>query len=298
MSFITNVACTPNRVEAILNFLRFMGNTPTDLDLLERVVSPPSIRLKSQNDEEEKDPDEETGNTSTLDVRKVVNEMLALGMLKREDSKISFSPYIESKKSNLEILEKVMYDESKHQYFLEMLTWYACQKPLSENYPFTWTEVEKQTPKEYRREDWGKMNDARFGQFTHWVVYLGLGERIAKGSQSRFFFNPANFIKREIGNYKPETEKKLRLSEVMRFLANKNPIFEGNALRRRWEEKLNIVREPNVLSESTSLAFFLLQEKGEFKLTHESDSPESYVLIEPQGGRLVVSSLDFAGKEA
>jgi hypothetical protein len=116
-----------------------------------------------------------------------------------------------------------------------------------------------------------KLNDARFGQFEDWSLYLGFS-----CNHVALMPDPTAYI-RSVLMQIFQKDIRLRISEFIRRLGHICPVFETGSFREEIESSLG-VRESNNLSSTTAFALFRLHDERRIKLLPPESDTDVWII--------------------
>ena len=272
MSVVTTVEAVPNRLRLIFDY--FCGKTQSEpIERIENLMSPPALR-HGGNDWDIDNP--------ALVLRNTLREAYALKMVEESDGKLRFAGEIQDKRRRdidtlfvdwveNRLLAPSINDEYRQENVAPALAWLLMQSPLRP-LPF------RENHADLIRQQFGEgsnvfdlTNKERFQNLVYWARYLGyctlIGNRSVVPDPSGAL---SRWMPRIFGGVKEMT-----VENLLRELAAKVPVLEEGAVRRRLEGDLvadPLRRDPNRLSQSTSLALKRLAVRGKIAFKDLSDA--------------------------
>lgn len=261
MSVISNLLATPNRIEIVYRFLVTYELGKIAKEDLRQVLSPPALTGSIAND--------------------VINEATRLGIIElTPDGYYHLSPELrESPSPNfLDWLEVCLLDPNRAEKigqakFPFALAWLLEQDPAE---PFEFGDnisdiITGQCGADV--EAFEMTNRARSQNFVYWAQYLGYTWRLRVGSFEGIVPDPTQAIQRHLTSLFKQTEQFL-IKELLDMLATRSPVLEGGVARQKVIDlrRSDALRDPKLLSRSTSIAFLRLEERGLIKLERRADA--------------------------
>ncbi len=253
MSVVTTWEAVPNRMEAVVRYLR--GRTNVSTEEVYGLLSPPTLRearnvisgvvaeasnlglIERTDGDRWKLTDEAA---ATDDIRTVIAHTLLFPELAADAQQVSVAPAI---------------------------AWFLAQPtstPLSlrDNWR---TLVERDCPSTTNAFE--LVNIASCQQFAYWAVYLGFGWRLGTGIQGEAseLLVPDPSVALESAMRKTmRVGEELPISDVMSRVAKVCPVMEGGSVRQEVERQFSIERQRSdaQFSRSTSFALARLKDRG------------------------------------
>ncbi|WP_144553402.1 protein DpdG [Bacillus sp. X1(2014)] len=286
MSVLNQIYATPSRVKGAYRLLLNSDQHKLNRKTAEEILSPRSLQPGVNHEKSE----------HLKMIRGVINETIKMGLFEAGGEEISLNKQLEGLTDEnlaVNIFRLFTSDENKeNDDFLRLLAWYLMQDPFAA--PGTWDEANIALEKQIGGSMLG-CNDNRFGQFTHWLVFLGFGWRYSlKGERDRITPDPIKLITSLLpfifGN-----KEVLSIHEFIGKLATLCPVFEEGKIRDEINQEYQIeTLPPKHLSKVTSFALFQLNEQGTIALASKSDA-DLYVLADGESEKRI-SEIKWIGK--
>jgi hypothetical protein len=275
MSVITNLTVTPNRLAIVYDYLS-KREEGEDRDRLGQLLMPQALRSDTTGERTD-------GDTRGLAIfKEVVAEAKALGLVEETDDGRLIVPERmrpSARRGFKEVIEPLLLDPelalgAGQKGFAPSLAWFLVQDPAR---PLEWGQSHAGEMEDQCGSGAGKIelsNKESFQNFVYWARYLGYAWRLKAGSGAEVVMpDPTEAIAR----YLPEIfggKRSMTLREFMRALAERSPVFENGETRVEVESMVPVQmrREQNTLSHSTSLALERLESKGVIKLDNPHDA--------------------------
>lgn len=163
--------------------------------------------------------------------------------------------------------------------FATALAWFLCQSPfgtpLRDKEPPT---LPRKIQEAGLQERTSITSDASSGAFRHWSTYLGFANSHKLDGNAAVSPDVTHYLSRRLPQIVKATGERVPLLEVVRNLSQRCPVLEGGHHRDKVETLLDVSRPERHLSETTSLAFLRLEDRGEVDLYEESDAANVMVL--------------------
>ncbi len=219
----------------------------------------------------------------------------ALGLVIEDGDRLNVKPEIRSAKAPLgsvirgelhaALLNPSPTEEDQQIDFARATAWFLMQSPRR---PFAFTTGYKETIKRQLGEEVGPLDlssSARWNAFFYWCRYLGYGEALTgralapDPTRALMWLLPSVF----------EDGRDISVAQFLQNLALLTPVFEQGAVRRQLEDRalVEIVREPQRLSLSTSFALARLEQQGALKLEPSADGAALILDFGKDGSRRV-----------
>lgn len=266
MSVIGSLSVTPNRIGNVYRYVRYWGTNGVTPDELEKALSPLNLR----------------GATKSADaVRDVVNEAKRLGIIKLDpDERYRLTPGVQNLDDSgfLAWLEKVLLDidsasEADQREFPYALAW-LLEQDLETPFDFG-DNIRNLIESQYGPDvqAFQLTNRARSQNFVYWAQYLGYAWRLKLGDREVIMPDPTRALQRHLPDLFLGTQW-LPIQEFVKRWAVRCPVVDGGIVRQEMLSlrQAGVQRDPLLLSPSTSLALFRLEERGIIKLEQRADA--------------------------
>lgn len=272
MSVVTTVEAVPNRLRLIFDY--FGGKTQSEpLERIENLMSPPALRHGGGDGD---------GDNPAAMFRNTLREAYALKMVEETNGKLRFAGELVDKKRQdidtrfidwveLRLLDPSINADYQQENVARAFAWLLMQSPLR---PLAFGENYSGLIRQQLGEGadvFDLTNKERFQNLAYWARYLGyctqIGNRAVVPDPTGAL---ARWLPRVLG-----TEKEMSIHNFMRELATKIPVLEDGSVRRRLEDDLvvdSLRRDPQRLSQSTSLALKRLADRGRIAFKDLSDA--------------------------
>ncbi len=294
MSVVTTVEAVPSRLRLIFDYFCAKTHSET-LERIENLMSPPVLRHGGDD-----------GDNPAVMFRNTLREAYSLKMVEENDGKLRFASELQDKKRKdidtlfVDWIEPRLLNPSINAEFQQenvalAFAWLLMQSPLR---PLQFGENHAGLIRQQFGEGadvFDLTNKERFQNLAYWARYLGyctlIGDRsvVADPTCALARWLPRIFA----------TEKELSIDSLLRELATKVPVLEDGAIRRRLEGDLvanSLQRDPQRLSQSTSLALTRLAERGKIAFKDLSDAKNRILDLGDKMQR--VSHVVLLGREA
>jgi hypothetical protein len=264
LSVLKEIYATPSRVKGAYRLLINSNQHKINRKTAEEILSPRSLQPGVNHEKSE----------HLKMIRGVINEAVKMGLFDANGEEISLTKQLEGLTDEnlaLNIFRLFTTEENKeNEDFLRLISWYLMQDPYAA--PGTWDEANIALEKQIGGSMLG-CNDNRFGQFTHWLVFLGFGWRFSlKGERDKITPDPSKIISSFLP-YIFENKEVLCIQEFVQNLAILCPVFEEGEIRHEINQEYKIeTLPPKHLSKVTSFALFQLDEQGTIELVSKSDA--------------------------
>lgn len=277
MSILSEPFATPSRVQGVYRLLLHSKGQRMKREDLEHLISPLSL-----NSEEKKESD-------WFDmVRKVVNETMKMGLVKKDGDEILLSdqlPKVLKDRTKgdymlpLYITDLILSDENKENHdFARLLAWYLAQDVYEA--PGNWREVEQLLHKQVGPQLFGCNSSTRFDMFKYWSRFCGFTWQYHLDG-SRLTPDPTVYFLRLLPDLFSDMQT-LEFEDIVLRIAKRCPVMENGVIRKELEQEYDFEnRENRHLSSVTSHAWLRLEAESHIKLHLMSDAPV-YVLKEGQ----------------
>ncbi|MGG3471329.1 protein DpdG [Neobacillus pocheonensis] len=269
MSVLNQIYATPSRVRGAYRLVLNSDQHKLNRKTAEEILSPQSLQPDVNHDKFE----------HLKMIRGVINETIKMGLFEANGEEISLTKQLEGMTDEnlaLNIIRLFTSEENnENDDFLRLMSWFLMQDPYCA--PGTWDEANIALEKQIGGSMLG-CNDNRFGQFTHWLVFLGFGWRYSfKGERDKITPDPSKLISMFLPLIFEDNEI-LSIQEFIQKLATLCPVFEEGKIRTEINQEYQIESlPPKHLSKVTSFALFHLGEQESIELASKSDA-DLYVL--------------------
>lgn len=273
MSLLNEPLANPSRVYGTWRLLAHLGS-PIERSELEEMLSPLSI-AGDVRDEEDNEVSSEISHRNRI--RKVVNEMVKMGVVMEEGSMLHLAedvvPLDGAKWDDFfvnALTHRIfdLHNEENHDLVL-LLSWFYSQDVYA---PMTWEQIALALDEQTDSNRLGCKNKTRYEQFEYWANYLGFTWTLTINRQKRLVVDPTSHLCKLLPCLFVGKDT-LRYSDIQSELASLSPLFENGWARKALSEKYSIENpEPLLLSSSTAFAWYRLQEKGLIELQRKSDA--------------------------
>lgn len=256
MSVISILESTPNRVRALVRLSAIVG--PSSRATLRDYFMP--------------------GGDSGGQFNNLIRETIRLGFLVEQSSEVALGPDIESKNVVndewfLEFLDRQLVinppEDGDNRVFRYALAWLLGQPAGA---AISWTAEQHIKMREQMDGDdcYDVTNGSRFAMLCYWARYLGYACGLSIGGGSAVVPDPTEAMARRLRLFAGSS--RLPISRFFDDAARDCPVLESGAIRRAVEGRFKVKRAGNVLSHSTALALWRLENRGSVRLVHASDS--------------------------
>lgn len=273
MSVLNEPLANPSRVRGTWRLLAHLGS-PIERSELEEMLSPFSIAGSVRDEEDNEDPPEASHHNR---IRKVVNEMVKMGLVVEKDRMLCLAkdavPLNETEWDDFLVnaITRRIFDphNNENHDLVLLIAWFYSQNTYK---PMTWEQTARALDEQTDPNRLGCKNKTRFEQFEYWANYLGFTWTLAIDKQKRLVVDPTNHLNKLLPGLFVGTDT-LRYSYIQSKLASLSPLFENGWARKTLNEKYSIEnRDSRNLSSSTAFAWYRLQGEGVIELLRKSDA--------------------------
>lgn len=271
MSVVTTVEAVPSRLRLIFEY--FIGKSqPESFERVEGLMSPPALRHGA---------DAADGDNPANLFRNTLREAYAMKMLEECDGKLRFpDPPVDKKRKDIDALfidwvePRLLASDASATFQQEnvapAIAWLLMQSPLR---PLSFGDNYAGLIRQQLGENsdiFDLTNKERFQNLAYWARYLGyctlIGARAVVADPSGAL---ARWLPRVFAG-----EDEMTIDNLIRELAQRVPVLEEGVIRRRIEDAAidTARRDPQRLSQSTSLALKRLAERGRIAFKDLSDA--------------------------
>lgn len=270
MSVITTVQAVPNRLRLIFEY--FCGKSQSEpLERIENIMSPPALRRGGSD-----------GDNGADMLRATLSEAYALRMVEEVEGKLCFAGSALDKKQQdidflfVEWIESRLLDpgvsaDYRQEKVAFAIAWLLMQSPLRPlSFQDNYSSIIRQQLGE-NADVFDLTNKERFQNLAYWTRYLGYCTMIGNRAVVP---DPTVALERWLPKIF-ETETEMSIDNFTREMGLKIPVLEDGAVRRRVEGDVivdSLRRDPQRLSQSTSLALRRLSERGRIGFKDLSDA--------------------------
>jgi hypothetical protein len=167
---------------------------------------------------------------------------------------------------------------NKNNLFSRVLAWFLT-RPIGPNLE-SGGDFKIEIAKDLEGEDIYRLtNVERSSMFMYWAQALGFAEWLNFGNG--VFCNPDPTRAMAVA-FASVLEKKNQtpIDDVFEKLSDKLPVFETGWVRNEVEARLRKSRDPNYISQSSSLALSRLRLGGVITLSHLADAPKTMLMVD------------------
>lgn len=310
MSILDIPELSPGRTRVVLRHLTSIDSQRQRSELLEALLSPPSLPVVGLEDDDggdEEDPSEAAAPRSSGQamIGKVLTGCERMGLVTRDEGEIALNPALPSEARSpssadsrlpLTLAELVFAPSNATNHdFARIVAWYLMQDPLQP--PHNETAVYQllaRTPA--LKEEFG-LNNISYGQFEDWVCFLGFAwAHISQDHKRAITPDPTLYLRSILdGVFAGAEADTLPFAALSERLARECPVLEGGSLRREVEMRAGIEPVPNTLSPATSQAWLRLEDEGRVKLVRKADAATP-VILNDGGTVLQVAEVRLLGR--
>jgi len=283
MSVLREVLSTPSRVKGVAKYFLEVKRKVKQ-ETLECLLSPDALVNKNRNM-----------------IRNTINECKKMGLIQTSDQdELIFNSGlgIDNENELPQALVKLFTseDNKENHDLINLITWYLTLEiqsaPTGKTQEEIWSKMQDILKEQGEigsrllgvltdngSDDISKLNNARFGQFEDWSLYLGFA-----CNHVVLMPDPTDYI-RAILKQIFQKDIRLSISEFVKRLSHICPVFETGSFREEIESPLNI-REPKNLSSTTAFALFRLQNEGFIHLPNPLSDTDVWIFpFEDSGSR-------------
>ncbi len=261
MSVISNLTAMPNRIEIVYRYLGICEDIGMSKDDLKQALCPPALGSGIADD--------------------VINEANRLGIIEatsdgyyrlsrelRKTPALNFLEWLEAR-----LLDPVQAEKVGQANFPDALAWLLEQDPAE---PFEFGDNISGLITAQCGADVGAFelsNRARSQNFVYWAQFLGYTWRLRVGNTEVVMPDPTRAIERHLSHLLAQTGE-LLIEELLDAWASRSPVLEGGSVRQKIIKlcSSDVLRDPKILSHSTSMALLRLEKRGIIKLERRADA--------------------------
>lgn len=314
MSILEIPELSPGRARAVVRHLISLDSQRQRSELLEALLSPPSLPVAGLDDDDGRGdaapdgdppeaPDRRTSGQTMI--AKVLSGGERMGLVTRDEGEIALNPALPREARSpgtadsrlpLTLAELVFSSANATNHELaRVIAWYLMQDPLQP--PHNETVVHEALGRTPALKERFGLTNVSYGQFEDWVCFLGFAwAHISPDRKRAITPDPTPYLRSVIdGVFAAAEADSLPFAVLSERLARECPVLEGGALRREVEVLAGSEPEPNTLSPATSQAWLRLEDERRVELVRKADAANP-VILNDGGTMLQVAEVRLLGR--